>query len=96
MATEEQSNDLYVRYLDTEEAYEWENFVDECKRVLKEDPNAKTVTVPAMFLRRVILDIGAQPLMFDAYKRRFNQLCDELGLPEEKKPVSDFDPGPYS
>ena len=96
MATEKQLDDLYVRFIDTQEMGEWQDFVDECKRALHEDPTAKTVTVPATFLRRVILQIGQEPTMFDAYQRRFNQLCDELGLPEEKKPVSDYDPGLYS
>ena len=43
------------------------------------------VTVPAAFLRRVINDIGTTPRMFAAYRERFNQLCDELEVPEEKQ-----------
>lgn len=95
MATEDQINELEVRFLDTEEMGDWQTFVDECKQALTDAPEAKTVTVPAMFLRRVILDIGMQPKMFGAYQRRYNQLCDEFGLPEEKKPVSEYDPGLY-
>jgi len=85
MATEQQGDDLFAKFQDTEEMLDWDEFVTQTKKVLATDPAAETVTIPAAFLRRVILEIGTSPLMFTAYRDRFNQLCDELGMPEEKR-----------
>lgn len=85
MATDEQRDALFLAFQETDEMEDWDDFALQCKNFLEADPEAKTVTVPAAFLRRVILDIGATPLMFTAYRDRFNQLCDELGIPEEKR-----------
>ena len=85
MATEQQAEELYAKFQDTEEMLDWDEFVTQTKKVLATNPAAETVTIPAAFLRRVILDIGASPLMFSPYRDRFNQLCDELGMPEEKQ-----------
>jgi hypothetical protein len=85
MATEQQVDELHGKFQDTEEMRDWDEFVTGTKKVLGTNPAVETVTVPAAFLRRVILDIGTSPLMFTAYRDRFNQLCDELGMPEEKR-----------
>jgi len=85
MATEQQVDELHGKFQDTEEMRDWDEFVTGTKKVLATNPAVETVTVPAAFLRRVILDIGTSPLMFTAYRDRFNQLCDELGMPEEKR-----------
>jgi hypothetical protein len=85
MPTEQQGDDLFAKFQDTEEMLDWDEFVTQTKKVLATDPAAETVTIPAAFLRRVILEIGTSPLMFTAYRDRFNQLCDELGMPEEKR-----------
>ena len=85
MATEEQSDALFLAFQETDEMEDWDEFVLQSKKLLEADPEAKTITVPAAFLRRVILDIGATRLMFTAYRDRFNQLCDEQGIPEEKR-----------
>jgi len=85
VATEEQSDALFLAFQETDEMEDWDAFVLQSKRLLESDPEANTITVPAAFLRRVILDIGATPLMFTAYRDRFNQLCDEMRIPEEKR-----------
>jgi hypothetical protein len=85
VATEEQSDALFLAFQETDEMEDWDEFVLQSKKLLEADPEAKTISVPAAFLRRVILDIGATPLMFTAYRDRFNQLCEELGIPEEKR-----------
>lgn len=85
MATEEQSDALYLAFQETAEMEDWDEFVLQSKKLLEADPAAKTIAVPAAFLRRVILDIGATPLIFTAYRERFNQLCDEMRIPEEKR-----------
>ena len=85
MATEQQVDELHGKFQDTEEMRDWDEFVTGTKKVLATNPAVETVTVPAGFLRRVILDIGTSPLMFTAYRDRFNQLCEELGMPEEKR-----------
>jgi len=84
MADEDRVQELYIRFLGTDEMQDWEEFVEKAKKALKADPNAETVTVPAAFLRRVMLDVATTPHIFDAVRDRFNQLCDEMGLPEEK------------
>ncbi len=85
MATDEQRDALALAFQQTDEMEDWDDFVLQCKKILEADPEANTIAVPAAFLRRVILDIGATPLMFTAYRDRFNELCDELELPEEKR-----------
>ena len=92
MATEQQIEELHAKFQDTEEMLDWDDFVTRTKKVLATDPAAETVTVPAAFLRRAILDIGTSPLMFTACRDRFNQLCDKLGLPEEKQEAQKIDP----
>ena len=84
MSDDDRADELYTRFLETEEMQDWEEFVGATKKALKADPNAQTVTVPAGFLRRVMTDIATTPHMFYAYRERFNQLCDEMGMPEEK------------
>ena len=85
MANEEKADELYARFQETDEMLDWDDFVIKTRDALDADPNADAVTVPAPFLRRVLGDIAATPLMFPAYRDRHNQLCDELGIPEEKR-----------
>jgi hypothetical protein len=85
--TEDRGDELFARFQETDEMQDWDAFVEAVKQALKDAPNAETVAVPAGFLRRVIEEIGATPLMFTAYRDRFNLLCDEMGMPEEKVPV---------
>lgn len=80
-------DDLYTRFLETDEMLDWHEFTQGAKKALRAEPDAERVTVPASFLRRVITEITVNPHMFDAYRERFNQLCDELGRPEEKIPT---------
>jgi len=89
MTDEDRSDELYTRFLETEEMQDWEDFVGAAKKALKADPHAQTVTVPAGFLRRVMTDIATTPHMFYAYRERFNQLCDEMGVPEEKRGIEE-------
>lgn len=87
MSEDDRRDDLYAKFQETDEMVEWDAFVNGARKALEASPDAQTVSVPAAFLRRVIDDIGATPLAFPAYRDRFNQLCDEMGMPEEKRPA---------
>lgn len=89
MADRGRVNELYERFLETDEMQDWAAFIDMAKKALMSEPNAETVTVPAGFLRRVMTDISIAPTGFSAYRERFNQLCDEMGLPEEKEAIGE-------
>jgi hypothetical protein len=84
---QDQRDELFARFQETDEMQDWDAFVEAVRKALEDAPSAETVAVPAGFLRRVIAQIGATPLMFTAYRDRFNLLCDEMGMPEEKVPV---------
>jgi hypothetical protein len=85
MTEDERRDELFAKFQETDEMQDWDAFVTEARKALAANPKAELVTVPAAFLRRTIEDIGGAPLMFSANRDRFNLLCDELGLPEEKK-----------
>jgi hypothetical protein len=85
MPTDEQRDALALAFQETDEMQDWDEFVTQGREVLQANPGAKTVTVPAAFLRRVITEIATVPLIFTPYRDRYNQLCDELGIPEEKR-----------
>lgn len=85
MTEDERRDELFAKFQETDEMQDWDAFVTEARKALQANPKAGLVTVPAAFLRRTIEDIGAAPLLFSANRDRFNLLCDELGLPEEKK-----------
>ena len=85
--TQDRGDELFARFQETDEMQDWDAFVESVKKALEDAPSAETVAVPAGFLRRVIEEIGATPLMFAAYRDRFNLLCDEMGMPEEKVPA---------
>jgi hypothetical protein len=87
MTEDERRDALFARFQEADEMEDWDAFVTQSRKALEASPNAETISVPAAFLRRVIDDIGATPLMFTSYRDRFNRLCDELGLPGEKQPV---------
>lgn len=87
MTEDERRDALYARFQETDEMEDWDAFVSQSRKALEAGPDAETISVPAAFLRRVIDDIGATPLMFASYRDRFNELCDEMGLPEEKQAI---------
>ncbi len=94
MRDKEKIDELNTRFIETDEFLDWEEFSRRTNEALKADPNAATVTVPAAFLRRVMGEISVSPLTFRVYRDRHNQLCDELGLPEEKvRSSEDIEPG---
>jgi hypothetical protein len=72
------------RFLATDEAEEWQAFTRAANAAL-EKSDSETVTVPAAFLRRVLPEISADPLMFRHLLDAWNRTADELGLPKEKK-----------
>ena len=72
------------RFLATPEAEEWQAFTEAANAAL-ENSQDETVTVPVAFLRRVLPEISADPLMFQHLLESWNRVADELGLPEEKK-----------
>ena len=51
MTDEERADELYTRFLETEEMQDWDEFVEETRKALEANPNAETVAVPATFLR---------------------------------------------
>jgi hypothetical protein len=83
MATEQQLDALYARFLATEEAEEWYAFIEAARAAL--EGAGDTVTVPAAFLRRVIGQMGSTPLMFDHLRQAHDRIAAEMGLPEEGK-----------
>jgi hypothetical protein len=92
MTDEDRADELYGQFLATDEMQDWDEFVEQARKALEANPDAETVTVPAAFLRRVITEIGTTPHMFRVYVERFNQLCDEMGVPEQK--IAEGDPRP--
>jgi hypothetical protein len=85
MATEEQLNELYDRFLGTDEAREWDEFVQHVREALETAGNVMFFPVPAGFLRRAIDQIGTDPLMFRHMVDVYNRIADEMDLPEEQK-----------
>jgi hypothetical protein len=85
MATDARRDELFTQFQETDEMQDWDAFVTQGRAALEKNPKAETVAVPAAFLRRVMDEIGTTPTMFTACRDRFNQLCDELGVPEEKQ-----------
>lgn len=84
-ATEEQLSELTDRFLATDEADEWQGFVDGAKKSLSDQPEASHVIVPAAFLRAAMADIATNPMIFPHMKAAWNRVADELGIPEGKK-----------
>lgn len=84
-ATEEQRSELTDRFLASDEADEWQGFVEGAKQALSDQPEAGHVLVPAAFLRAAMADIATAPMIFSHMKAAWNRAADELGLPEEKK-----------
>ena len=84
-ATEDQLSELTERFLATEEADEWQGFVEGAQKALSDQPEASHVLVPAAFLRAAMADIATAPLIFLHMKAAHNRVADELGIPEEKK-----------
>lgn len=74
---------LMAAFLETPDMADWEDFVAAARRQL--ETGADTVTVPAVFLRRVIDDIATSPLMFAAVRQDWNRHCDEHGQPKFKE-----------
>ena len=84
---QDRADELFGQFQETDEMQDWDDFMQAAKKALEDRPSAETIAVPAAFLRRVIDEIGATPLMFSAYRDRFNRLCDEMGMPDQKVPV---------
>ena len=85
MTEDERRDELYAAFQETDEMQDWDEFVTQAQKALEADPEAEAVTVPAAFLRRVMSDIFGTPQMFTSYRDRFNQLCDKMGMPGEKR-----------
>lgn len=84
MANKEPTGAVADRFLATDEAEEWQAFTQAANAAL-EKSDGETVTVPAAFLRRVLPEISADPLMFQHLLEAWNRTADELGLPGERK-----------
>ena len=73
------------RFLATPEAEEWQAFTQAVQEVLEKAGTAETISVPAGFLRRVIGEIAADPLMFEHLLEAWNRAAEAAGVPEERK-----------
>lgn len=81
---------LIEAFLATEEAEAWQEFGDAASEALEQGKGA-TVEVPVAFLRLVLPQIRSSPHIFDAMNQAWNRVCDELGMPERKKPAPEQD-----
>ncbi len=75
-------------FLASPEAQEWQAFTEAAHAALEKgarEGQGDFITVPAAFLRRVIGEISADPLMFQHLLEAWNRAADAAGLPGEKK-----------
>jgi hypothetical protein len=77
-------DELMDLFQNTDEMLAWDDFVTEARKAL-EKGDEKAI-LPMAFLRLVLPDLATDPLHFPVFRTRFNQLCDEQGMPGEKVP----------
>jgi hypothetical protein len=81
-------DNLYLAFLSTTEMQDWTAFVEQARKGIASGKNK--IEVPADFLKLVIEDIASTPLSLDAVVEVWNRVCDQEGMPQEKKNT----PGP--
>jgi hypothetical protein len=86
-------DELMDLFQNTDEMLAWDDFVTEARKAV-EKGDEKAI-LPTAFLRLVLPDLATDPLHFPVFRTRFNQLCDEQGMPGEKvsEPSSTEDEG---
>ena len=77
-------DELQDLFQNTDEMLAWDDFVTEARKAV-EKGDEKAI-LPTAFLRLVLPDLATDPLHFPVFRTRFNQLCDEQGMPGEKVP----------
>jgi len=77
-------DELMDLFQNTDEMLAWDDFVTEARKAV-EKGDEKAI-LPTAFLRLVLPDLATDPLHFPVFRTRFNQLCDEQGMPGEKVP----------
>ncbi len=83
MPSEEEIDALFAAFQDTDEFESWDIFCRAAKEAL--EAGKDRAELPTAFLRLVLTQIKIDPLMFDSMVKAWNRVCDERGMPEEKK-----------
>lgn len=77
-------DELMDLFQNTDEMLAWDDFVTQARKALEN--GEEKAMLPTAFLRLVLPDLATDPLHFPVFRTRFNQLCDEQGMPGEKIP----------
>ena len=83
MPSEDDIDGLFAAFQDTDEFEAWDAFCQEAKGAL--EAGKERAELPTAFLRLVLTEIKIDPLKFDGMVKAWNRVCDERGMPEEKK-----------
>ena len=86
-------DELQDLFQNTDEMLAWDDFITEARKAL--ETGDEKAMLPMAFLRLVFVELAIDPLHFPVFRTRFNQLCDEQGMPGEKvaEPPSTEDEG---
>lgn len=82
-ATQDREDPVLNAFMATEEFEEWQDFGDDADKIWQ-DENLEKVEVPTAWLRRVLPEIRANPMIFRAMVEVWDRECDRLGMPERK------------
>ncbi len=80
---DERLDRLAEAFTETPEMAAYLDFIDTANEAIERGD--KEATLPTAFLSRAIHEF--QPMDYPHLRETWNRLCDEMGLPEEKKPV---------
>jgi hypothetical protein len=83
MPSEDEIDALFAAFQDTAEFEAWDAFCHEAKKAI--EAGKDRAELPLAFLRLAYIDIKTDPLMFNGMVKAWNRVCDERGMPEEKK-----------
>jgi len=83
MPSEDEIEALLAAFQNTEEFEAWDAFCYEAKKAL--EAGKDRAELPLKFLRLAYIDIKIDPLKFNGMVKAWNRVCDERGMPEEKK-----------
>ena len=78
-------DELQDLFQNTDEMLAWDDFITEARKAL--ETGDEKAMLPMAFLRLVFVELAIDPLHFPVFRTRFNQLCDEQGMPGEKVPA---------
>ena len=83
MPSEDEIDALFAAFQETDEFEAWDAFCHEAKKAL--EAGKERAELPTAFLRLVLTEIKIDPMMFNGMVKAWNRVCDERGMPEEKK-----------